>query len=332
MAFSGATHRLPYIRNYAEALKWWNEHPKPPRSRKWENHQRPLYNTASKHYRLESLNPEQHIDVVLYGTTMARYYVPDADGNQRRLYMGDGSLTSRGFMWHVLHINSWGNIERTTDGREVVAPVYCAAFTADHDKWFSADYLFTPDNKLIVEHSAHTPHFRKVSVAEDKERRAHIRELFKPFLDIAMFRMAQYEAEVNINRSAGSPFGSDPLNYKHRIAVEKMFRALSEGTEPEHEHIENFFGIGQAVFNTLASKRAYNQEGFHIKSWSSSSAPTDSYDRLTNKVSANELRQRMSERIIDLLDKGKRTGREILPQFVAKQDYPRSNLFAATNP
>lgn len=332
MAFQGATHRLPCIRNYAEALKWWNEHPKPPRSRKWENHQRPLYNTAAQHYRLESNNPEQYIDLVLYRTTMARYYVPDADGNQRRLYMGDGSLTSRGFMWHVLHINSWGNTEETTDGRRVVAPVYCSPFTVEMGAEFSADYLFTPDNKLIVDRSAHTPHYRKISTGDDKERRAHIRELFSPFLDIAMFRMADYEAEVNITRGVGSPFGSDSLDYKHRRAVEHMFKALSADAEPAHEHIVNFFGIGQAVFNTLASKRAYNQDGFLMRTWSGSTEQTDGYDKLTNKVSAQELRRGMSDRIVALLDKGKRSGRVVLPQFVAKDDYPHSNIYASSNP
>ena len=99
--FSGQTRNLPFIRNYAEARAHWDK-PFKTRSVKWSKFQRPLRNIAQKHYRLEAIDPDEYIDVFLYSTNMARFYAPDPMGVERRLYVGDPSITSKKFMADVL--------------------------------------------------------------------------------------------------------------------------------------------------------------------------------------------------------------------------------------
>jgi hypothetical protein len=332
--FAGRTHNLPYIRNYEEARKWWDTHPKPPRSRKWDDYQRPLYNTASKHYRLESMEPDRYIDVILYNTTMARYHAPDADGNQRRLYFGHYTITSRNFMWDVLKVNPHCNTAHTTDGRKVVAPIYMHHFTHDGDTPFSADYLFTPDNKLIVERSAHTRHWRKVSTDDDKTKRARVRELFKPFLDIAMFRMQEYEANATLSINVGQPFGGTAYGYRHKEAVRNMTSALVANAEPSQDDINMFFDLGQEAFNTIASKRGYNQDGFVMDNWYNRQNKTTlgTPNDLERPVTADDLRKSLTDMVMKLINANDQSGWLEIPQFVVENEYPRTNVFARANP
>ena len=331
--YAGRTHTLPFIRDYAEARKWWNEHPKPPRSKKWDDYQRPLQGTAFKHYRLESMFPEQFIDVVLYQTTMARYFAPDADGNERRLYMGHGTITSRNFMGNVLNLSIYCNTVETTDGRTVVAPIYQRDFLRVDGAPFSADFLFTPDNKLIVEKSSHTRHWRKVSTADDRAERAGIRELFKPYLDIAMFRMQAYEANVTLNHRIGRPFGELGDGYTHQKAINNMRKALERNEEPTQDDINLFFDLGQHVFDGIASKRGYAQDDFTLDSWYSQHAkrPLSPLSDLDRPVTADDLRKSLTDRIVKLTDANTPSGWEEIPQFVVESEYPRSNVYARPN-
>lgn len=333
MAFSGATYRLPYIRNYEEALKWWSTHPKPPRSKKWEDYQRPLYNTASTHYRLESMRPEEYIDVVLYRTVMARYYAPTPDGKQRRLYMGDGSITSRSFMCYVLGITPWRNTERKPDGSVVIAPIYCRSFMSDGGHAFSADFMFDADNKLLVDESRHTKHWRRVSNECDKAKRAHIRELFKPYLDLAMFRMAEFEAKVDFDYRAGQPFGAKD-NYNAERGVDRMYKALVSNELPEQEDINHFFDMAQCVFDVLASKRGYQQDGFNMGDyWSKKRGDARStYADLTKPITGNDLRKALADKVVKLCGANQQTGHLPIPQFPSTDDCPHSNVFVTETP
>ena len=53
MSFQTAIHNLPTISGYPQAQRYFNETRKPPRSKRWEEHQRPLHTTSATHYRIE---------------------------------------------------------------------------------------------------------------------------------------------------------------------------------------------------------------------------------------------------------------------------------------
>jgi len=331
--FSGQTRNLPYIRNYIDAKKWWDEHPKPPRSRKWEDYQRPLYNTASKHYRLESMSPDEYIDVVLYHTVMARYYKPTPDGKQRRLYMGDGTITSRSFMCDVVGVNPWGNTESTPDGGKVIAPIYCRSFMSDGGHEFSADFMFDANNRLLVDESRHTKHWRRVSNECDKAKRKHIREMFSIYLDLAMLRLPEFEAHADIDRYAGQPFSGND-SWKDNQGVDQMYQAMLKGELPEQDDIDKFFEVARSAFNTLASKRAYNQDGFNMESWytKQKGIPANTYADLEKPITGADLRKALEGKVIKICGANAQTGHLPIPQFPSTDDYPRSNVLVGENP
>lgn len=331
--FSGQTNNLPYIHNYADAKKWWDEHPKPPRSRKWDDHQRPLYNTAAKHYRLESMSPDEYIDVVLYHTVMARYYAPTPDRKQRRLYVGHGSITSRSFMSRVLGVSPWRNTESTPDGGKVIAPIYCNSFMSDGGHAFSADFMFDANNRLLVDESRHTKHWRSVSDENDRVRRGAVRDMFQPYLDIALFRMAEFEASVEIDWRAGKPFGANTSG-KRNQSVFNMYQALLKGELPKQEDIDVFFVEAQAAFNGLASKRAYKQKGFVLETWytKQQNKTPGTYADLEKPITGAELRKALENKVIKVCGASVRTGRVLIPQFPSTDDYPCSNVLVGENP
>lgn len=331
--FSGNTRNLPYIRDYTNAKKWWDEHPKPPRSRKWEDHQRPLYNTASRHYRLESTNPDEYIDVVLYQTTMARYYKPTPDGKQRRLYMGDSTITSRGFMCDVLGVLPWHNTASTPDGGKVIAPIYCRSFMSDGGEAFSADFMFDANNRLLVDESRHTKHWRRVSNESDKAKRAHIRELFRPYLDLALFRMSEFEANVDIDSRAGEPFsGYD--SWSDNAGVSNMYIAMRNNELPTHDDIDKFFEVARSAFNTLASKRAYNQDDFVMNDWVAKQRgmPVSTYADLKKPITGADLRKALETKVLKICGADNKTGHLPIPPFPHPEDYPCGNLLVGENP
>lgn len=313
--YGSSAHKLPFMRNYAEAHAHFTNTRKPPRSAKWSEHQRPLKNTSAYHYRIEK--NEDSYDIVLYHTVMARYYKPDAQGNERRLYRGHNSQTSRQFMWHVLCIGQY-RWNTTTDGRDVATPVYDSCTFADNGKMFSADFMFTPDNKLIVEQSHHTPHYKYVSSQEDKDKRAHIRKQLSNYAMLAALRLPQYEGDVELDHRKGTPFsGFNGASMRERDAIKDM---LTE--EPTGDSLQFFFdNICQEVFDVLASKRAYNQDGFKM-GWSG----TDDYSTLEKRITQHEFEKAVLKRCLDIVGANVQSERREIPQFINKEDYPRSNI------
>ena len=128
--FSGHTHNLNRASSYAHALK--------------------LFNTTPKPRGIEALKPDEYIDMVLYSKVMARYYAPDAEGNERRLFASYDSLTSRKFLWDVVGMSE-GSAALAADGRKVVTPVYVPPCVTDHTDDFSADFWYDKDRRIITD-------------------------------------------------------------------------------------------------------------------------------------------------------------------------------------
>lgn len=317
--FAGQTDVLPYIRNYAEAHAHFTKTPKPPRSRKWADYQRPLKDSRSTHYRIETdiRNPGEYYDLVLYQTTMARFHKPDAFGVERRDYRGHFSTTSRGFMRDVLGVHTFME-RRDTNGNTVIAPVYDYTMPGST---FSAEFYFDCNGNLITEMSKHTRHYKKVSNGDDKENRVHARKLFEPLLTLAAMRLPHYGEYADVNGHLGEPFGQSQVSWKHREHVKKICAALQVDGTPAPESIDIFFDLGQCVFNKLASTRAY-KEGL-LRGWN-----TFEYDELPEKLWINEkdFTTSLWRAVYELLGLQARSGRVEYPQFPAPDVLVRSNV------
>jgi hypothetical protein len=317
--FGNTARSLPRVHSYADAEKVFNQRGAV-RSKRWAEHERPLYKTYY-HYRVAKY--DNHFDIILYSTVMARYYVPtlvDSRVHERRLYMGDNSITSKDFMHYVLGKNSWKRVENSQLG-EVIAPVYNKSFMYDNDTPFSADFMYV-DGVLDTTKSSHTPHHRMVSGNEDKVARAEVLKKFDNYLMLVQMRLPEFTAEATVSASLGRPWAGGAFNeWNARKCIEKI--ADDSATSDD---IHEFFEMCQDAFNVLASKRAYKQKDFTLRPVWQSTAPIDGIEKLEKQITADEVRKAVSTRILKALDLDKKSIKQTIPQFVVEKDYPRSNV------
>lgn len=314
--FGNTIRHLPYIRTYAEAEKQFNKRGAV-RSKKWAENERPIYKTYH-HYRVTK--HAEYYDLILYRTVMARYFTPQTiDGklHERCLYMGNQSITSRDFMWHVLGVHR-GNKEILEGDKLVVAPIYHRASLHHDGEPFSADYLYV-DGVLDTTKSVHTKHYRKVSNADDKRRRTEVANVFEPYILMAQMRMPEFHAEAEISNRLGVPFANS-MSYKYEEAI----RAIACGST-EQSDIDTFFEMCKSAYEMLASKRGYEQGDFNMgSSWRNITA--DSIDKLKKQITPPEFRTTLVGRIMKMTGADERTELVEIPQFVVESDYPRTNI------
>jgi len=239
------------IMGYNQAARHF-ETTKKPRSVRWGEDERPLYNTRSHHYRLVKGSDDYatYYDLVLYSTSMIRYYKPEANGDSRVLVRGHNKSASHQFLWwngygpHKVFrcIDSAGE---TREGRLLlscaVANGWGAKFGIPRD--WSADLTFIGTsegfNPLIdLTRSKHIPVYKAASSAEDKAKRKHLKGLVDPWIELLGYRLDEYlNTEMTTHnrwslRNAGASFTSalDLIDYNEQDTIKTALRdALSEG-------------------------------------------------------------------------------------------------------
>lgn len=147
MGFSN-TSGLKRVRHYEEAHRYFTQTAKP-RRKGWSDNERPLGTAAQHHYRIVQGDEGRYYDVILYSTTMARFYAPNSAGETRICYNGDGRPTSTQFMARVLWINAVQTY-KDTEGIERYVPI-------GSQRRFSTDLWFNAEGQLLVKCSTHAP-------------------------------------------------------------------------------------------------------------------------------------------------------------------------------
>lgn len=320
--FAGNTRALPHIRSFAEADDYWHKTKKPPRSKKWEEWQRPLKDTSSHHYRIQTVRDQQNnliaYDLILYHTVMARYFKPDPIGRELRQYMGHDSQTSKGFMWDVLGV-SYFSKRHTTDGRMVYMPVPTVPM---HGMEFSCQAWFTADGKLDVAASSHTPLFKRVSHDDDKHMRKIIKAKFEPLLTLCGMRVAEFETTEQADYMRAGAFSTRGLRHSHTNAIYRIVRAFELGTEPEAKDIEWFIESARACYVKLVSDRADAQK---LISWHN---PNCSPLSIAERVTEKDLIRSLWASVLKHGGLKQQNGRIEYPQFPEPDQVVLSNVFA----
>ena len=313
--YGNTTRHMPYVRNYEEADKQFNVRGAV-RSKTWAENERPIYKTY-RHYRV--VKHAEYYDLMLYRTVMARYFTPETiDGklHERRLYMGDQSITSRDFMWHVLGVSNAGRTVMP-DNRTIVTPVYHRSSLHHDGELFSADYHYV-DGVLDTTNSMHTRHYRKVSSKDDKAQRAEVVKVFEPYIMLAQMRMPEFHVSAELTNNAGAPFsGGSERRYQDSIID------MAEGSTDQIA-INHFFELCQNAYDVLASKRAWKQRGFSLGNYKN--REVDHVDKLEKQITPPEFRTAIIGRINRLTGGDQRSEKVEIPQFVVESDYPRTNI------
>jgi hypothetical protein len=311
---------LPQIINYEIADRFFNN-ARRPRSSRWADHQRPLRNTAQTHYRLERKNDGEHYDLVLYGTVMGRLYRPAEDGSQRRLYINHGSQTSKQYLDHVCDMRAVNRKLSTTD-EVVIAPLYARESIIDYDgKGFSLDMTFT-NAGLDVSRSKHTHHIKFVSTDADKQERKRILKNFENYVMLAVMRMPEFKANVQLDTRWGQPFS----NGLHSSAFKDALLSIDGGHESQNE-IEKFFEMCQDTYDTLASKRGYKQKNFHLSGYYRSNIVPSDINDLEQPITEKDFTKSVNTRLLKVLHGDAKSGKQPIPQFPREEEYTASNAW-----
>ena len=304
------------VTSYWAAMAVFNQRG-PVRSAKWSANQRPLRRT-DYHYRIEhhAFEDLDYYDVILYRTIMGRLHRPvtiDGKVHERRQYMGHDSMTSKSFMDHVLGVRAVLSCV-TLDNKQVTLPVYSRSMPGSD---FSADIMLV-DGLLDVNQSTHTRHYKYVSNKDDKDKRAHIKQVLDNYVTLALMRLPEFEASANINVRHGTPFASvRTRDYEYSEALNSMM----QGTETQGE-IEVFFDLCQQAYNVLASKRAYadGQVAWYGKKQRVSA------DELEAPITPADLKKSIHGLLIRVLDADVASHPVEMPQFLLWEECPKKQL------
>jgi len=292
--FGNGARDLPWVRSYEEAAIYFDRTRKPPRSKNWAEHQRPLKDVRHTHYRLEreiSINAcPPHYSLYLYRTEMVRYYAPDADGSRRVWIKTHWSQTSRNFMDYVAYIPYYKPKFTTTEGNEVICPLMQPG---RYGTEWSAKLVFVGENwrelKLDVARSWHIPvGLPRLSKDSKLERKEKLKEL-QPLLNIAALRLPDLVSKGNPEfRPApvfAVPFAStETTSILHRVDARKPLEMWPE------EWLAAFNEMLQTAANEHVARVAATKDG----EWE-----RHTYSRWQARTTKYEIPERAVEQVLD---------------------------------
>lgn len=234
------------ICGYNQAARYFEE-TKKPRTVKWGEDERPLYNTRSHHYRIvkgEDIGGKYY-DLVLYATSMIRYYEPDASGFNRVLVRGHGSCASGNFLWwhgfmrgkELCCVDGEGN---TRGGRLLLNQAVHNAEKFGVPYNWSADLMFigSPDDgyRIDLTRSRHIPGYKAASSDEDKAKRKQLKQAVDHWVELLGYRLEEYlNTQIDANswrvNNAGNAFTSalELLEWKEQNAIREAVLGVLDG-------------------------------------------------------------------------------------------------------
>ena len=322
-------NNIKRISGYNQAARYFEETRKP-RTVKWGEDERPLYNTRSYHYRIVKGSDigGKYFDLVLYSTSMIRYYEPNALNEHRVLVRGHGSTASHSFLWH--HGMRMGRLlnvvdaqGKVRDGRLMLNPETYKATDYGIPHGWSADLLFTDDNlrNLDLTRSRHIPCYKAASSPEDSAKRKQLKQTVDHWIELLGYRLDEYlNTEIEANRwrvqDAGRAFTSalEMLDYNECGAVKSAVEsALCGGDLICDEVFTNAMTkLGHAVVTHLQGVRENQVE----RRWN---YDTRTYEVLTElqPVTRADFRKSMESHLVSLLGLRVGSARVDIGQFPA---------------
>lgn len=300
---------------YNRAEEHFNKTKKPPRSKNYTEAERPLRRVNEPFLKLIA-EPCSYL-YRFNGCDAVRAYEPDENGNYQVCVTYDGYYSTRDYMYKFTGLTDNVRLE-TTDGKVVVLPLNWRHKKQDKD--FSAVLMFNPEGKLIVEQSWHADIYKKQSNQADKDTRKLIKQRIESLVTLQMFKMPSFRANVNVNPRLGQPFRGARLT----IAEHDILHNGIKGNQTDTEiFIAAFDELAQSTFDTLVSKRIYNEFGYggFYSSWSAQQNPnhqqeiTQIKNRITDEVTTEDMRTILERKVLSLVNLNQGSDYVALPQF-----------------
>ena len=321
------------ISGYNQAARYFEETKKPKTSR-WGEDERPLYNTRSHHYRIVKGvdNGAQYYDLVLYSTSMIRYYKPDAYDHQRVLVRGHYSCASGSFLWYhgfarnreLACVDKFGAV-RT--GRLLLNHAVHNSDQYGVPYNWSANLMFigepTDGYRIDLTRSCHVPGYKAASNAEDKAERKKLKVAVDHWIELLGYRLDDYlngtpDANNWQVQRAGGSFTSalDLISYSDRQSIQDALNRVIKADDASLMDSDSFVTamteLGQAVTTHLQGVRENKARGrwdYQLRQYTPNGTP--------EPVTRDAFRKSMESHLISLLTLRIGTSRVDIGQFPA---------------
>ena len=305
--------------NYQYAQDTFNKTKKPPRSKKYADHQRPLRRVSESHLMLQK---DSHSYVYkINGVDVVRVFEPNQAGEYEVAVIGlYGTYDIQLQYKFTKYYNGVGIV--TTLGDMVRVPLN--PFYKDQGKDFSALLTYNSSDQLIVEKSWHADVYRLASDDGDKQRRKDIKKELDAYVTLQMFKLPTLKDNVTLSADMGRPFGESRLSYN---LCDSMRDALCNLPLPleSQSFMQNFDEVAQDCFNMLASKKVYNHNDanlfYKMGNWQRQRDPAaaddakEQADDLVAEITADEFKKSLVAKLMSFAGLSKGTQSIALPQF-----------------
>jgi hypothetical protein len=318
---------------YQEAEALYNKTKKPPRSKKYNDNQRPLRRVPESWLMLQK---DSHSYVyVINGAEIVRLYEPNKDGEYEVAVRGLYNTYDINLMWKYTGYYNGNNITTTT-GDVVRVPLN--PYYKEQDKDFSALLTYNSSHQLIVEKSWHADVYRLASTDKDKQTRKELKADLDAYVTLQMFKLSTLKDNCNVDSSMGAPFGENKLSYS---IISTMQDALTHRPLPleSQSFMETFDKVAQDCFDMLASKKIYSHDTYNnlfykTSGWARSNNPSDAddaqekIDDIVASITPDEFKKSLVARLMSFAGLSKGSESVALPQFsktLPNTYYTRSN-------
>jgi len=302
------------VMTYQQVVEKFNEIKKPPRSKKYNEFQRPLRRVSENWLMLQK---DPHSYVFKIGRIDAvRYLEPECNDKFQVALRGMSSTFDEQLMWRYTRFHGHNKL-LTTQGTHVLAPLNPAYEQQGKD--FSALLTFTNAGLLIPEESWHADIYCLRSTEEDKARRKKLKTDLEAYITLQQFKLQSLKEEAKITHRLGRPFASSALALGART---RMFVYLNEDPLPleSAEFALLFDEVARDCFNVLASKRVYNTNSKLLyRGWNSNPSEEDDKreqaEDIAHEITPEEFKESLTNKLLTLANINKGSNYVPIGQF-----------------
>jgi hypothetical protein len=305
--------------NYQYAQDTFNKTKKPPRSKKYADHQRPLRRVSESHLMLQK---DAHSYVYkINGVDVVRVFEPNEAGEYEVAVIG--LYGTYDIQLQYKFTGYYNNVGITTTLGDMVR-VPLNPYYKDQGKDFSALLTYNSSDQLVVEKSWHADVYRLASDDGDKQRRKDIKKELDAYVTLQMFKLPTLKDNVKLESDIGRPFGESRLGYALISTMQDALRNLPLPLESQ-SFMETFDKVAQDCFDMLASKKVYNHDSanlfYKMGHWHRQRDPAsaddaqEKADDLVAEITADEFKKSLVARLMSFAGLSKGTQSVALPQF-----------------
>ena len=317
---------------YKQAEATFNKTKKPPRSKKYNEFQRPLRRVSEAHLMLQK---DAHSYVYkVNGVDVARVYEPNAQGEYEVAVVGLYGTYDIHLQYKFTgYYNGVGIV--TTLGDMVRVPLN--PYYKEQGKDFSALLTYNSSDQLIVEKSWHADIYRLASDEGDKQTRKDIKKELDAYVTLQMFKLPTLRDNVKLSANMGKPFGESRLGYSEQSDMRMAMQNRPLPLESQ-SFMETFDKVAQDCFDMLASKKIYNYDNanlfYKMGNWQRSRDPAaaddaqEQADDIVASITPDEFKKSLVARLMSFAGLSKGTQSVALPQFgktLPRTYYTRAN-------